>query len=281
MSLKEHQCASSIPSSTLQTWNDTLARLKPKLDLRDSYRWQSRADLHSSNSCTCSSLYSFQNYIRPFQSHESFDRSLILVKSNIQSFQQNLPCLKYIGAFGVSCSSNDESQGSVCFLVQRLPEFSTVFSDTRAVEFSEPYVPGYLAFRHVEHFLAGLQRFCNYLPTSNESEFIYPQCLLVNGNGTLHDDQFGLACHLGVRTDLPTIGVSKTLYNLSASSRDEQRSAFESLSAGKDYLLIDESGRFFHPQSPDDTQNAIGLALKYCTYRSHVPIFIFFATIAI
>ena len=259
MSIKRHIITSSFPSSTLESWNCTLSQLKHKLELKDFCKWQSQIDLHSFNSCTCANLYSMQNFLHSFPLLDS-SNPLYFEESNIESFQQTLPCLKFIGSFGVSCSSEDESQGSVCFLVQRLPDFSTVFSDTRSVEFSEPYVPGYLAFRHAVHFLAGLQRLRTYLSTSAEAEIIYPQCLLICGNGTLHEDRFGLACHVGVRSGLPTIAVSKTLYNISTCSRDDQRAAFDSLSTDNDHLLIDESRRFFQPHSLDE--EAIGAALK-------------------
>ena len=41
---------------------------------------------------------------------------------------------------------------------------------------------------------------------------LWPQLVLVDGNGILHQNQCGLACHLGVLIDLPTIGVGKTLF---------------------------------------------------------------------
>ncbi|XP_054391859.2 endonuclease V isoform X6 [Pongo abelii] len=37
------------------------------------------------------------------------------------------------------------------------------------------------------------------------------QVLLVDGNGVLHHRGFGVACHLGVLTDLPCVGVAKKL----------------------------------------------------------------------
>ena len=40
---------------------------------------------------------------------------------------------------------------------------------------------------------------------------LYPQCIMIDGNGILHRNKFGMACHIGLLTDTPTIGVSKKL----------------------------------------------------------------------
>ena len=46
------------------------------------------------------------------------------------------------------------------------------------------------------------------------SKDLMPQVILVDGNGVLHAKQFGLACHLGVLVDIPTVGCSKSLYSI-------------------------------------------------------------------
>ena len=62
-----------------------------------------------------------------------------------------------------------------------------------------PYVPGYLSFRELPVVLQALEKLN---PT--------PDLLLCDGQGLAHPRRFGLACHLGVLTDIPSIGVAKS-----------------------------------------------------------------------
>lgn len=65
---------------------------------------------------------------------------------------------------------------------------------------SFPYVPGLLSFREVPAVLDALERLRSL-----------PDLLLCDGQGTAHPRRFGIACHLGLLTDLPAIGVGKSL----------------------------------------------------------------------
>jgi deoxyribonuclease V len=67
----------------------------------------------------------------------------------------------------------------------------------RATDF--PYVPGLLSFREVPAVLEALQRLG-----------ARPDVLLCDAQGIAHPRRFGVACHLGVLTALPTIGVAKS-----------------------------------------------------------------------
>lgn len=62
-----------------------------------------------------------------------------------------------------------------------------------------PYVPGLFSFRELPPVLAALEK----LTTP-------PDLIVCDGQGIAHPRRFGLACHLGVWTGLPTIGCAKT-----------------------------------------------------------------------
>ncbi len=66
---------------------------------------------------------------------------------------------------------------------------------------SFPYIPGLLSFREVPTVLDALAQ----LDPA-------PDLLLVDGQGYLHPRRCGIACHLGVLTGLPTIGVGKSYF---------------------------------------------------------------------
>ena len=67
------------------------------------------------------------------------------------------------------------------------------------VKLTQPYVPGYLAFREVDHLLDALARQREVKPS------VTPQVVFVDGNGVLHPQGFGLASHLGVLGDTVTV----------------------------------------------------------------------------
>lgn len=64
-----------------------------------------------------------------------------------------------------------------------------------------PYVPGLFAFRELPTLLAALRALATV-----------PDLLVCDGFGVAHPRRFGLACHLGVLTGLPCVGVGKTAF---------------------------------------------------------------------
>jgi deoxyribonuclease V len=66
-------------------------------------------------------------------------------------------------------------------------------------EVSFPYVPGLFSFREIPLLIPALEK----LKTT-------PHVMLVDGQGIAHPQRMGLAAHLGILMDIPTIGCAKS-----------------------------------------------------------------------
>ncbi len=92
-----------------------------------------------------------------------------------------------------------------------LTELEAVIAE-RPTDF--PYVPGLLSFREAPAILEALDRLSER-----------PDLILVDGQGMAHPRRFGLACHIGVLADIPTIGVAKSRLVGTHDDPDEARGA--------------------------------------------------------
>lgn len=98
---------------------------------------------------------------------------------------------------GVDVSERgDEARAAVVVLDRELRPVEEAVAAAR-VPF--PYVPGLLSFREIPPLLEAWRKLrCR------------PDLLIVDGQGYAHPRRFGLACHLGVMLDVPSIGCGKT-----------------------------------------------------------------------
>lgn len=83
--------------------------------------------------------------------------------------------------------------------VLTFPALQLVDQAIARIKTTFPYVPGYLSFRELPAVFAALER----LQTR-------PDMFLCDGQGIAHPRAFGIACHLGLLTDTPSIGVAKS-----------------------------------------------------------------------
>jgi deoxyinosine 3'endonuclease (endonuclease V) len=118
----------------------------------------------------------------------------------------NINKITKIGGLDISVSKINKSVAIAALVVLDFNTLNILYEKYEMVTMTQPYVPGFLAFREVEH----LKKLVDELK-SNQPDLV-PEIFLIDGNGILHTNRFGLACHLGVLCDIPTIGCGKTVF---------------------------------------------------------------------
>lgn len=152
---------------------------------------------------------------------------------------ENISTFKIAGV-DISASKADPEVAVVGLCIIRLSDFNLVYEDYSFVKIVEPYVPGFLAFREVDHILTLFEKI-------KGNQEIYPDVVLVDGNGILHSNGFGLASHLGVLLDLPTIGCGKTVFSVDGIHKKGVAELVKTnlLKAGDHIELKGESGKIW------------------------------------
>jgi deoxyribonuclease V len=99
---------------------------------------------------------------------------------------------------GIDVAYNgDQAFAAVVLIEADTGKVQQVVSANTPVQF--PYVPGLLSFREVPAIMLALEK----VP-------VRPDLVLCDGQGIAHPRRFGIACHIGVLYDVPTIGCAKS-----------------------------------------------------------------------
>jgi len=105
---------------------------------------------------------------------------------------------RFIAGVDISTRKGEE-MASGAVVVLNYPELSIVETRVAQGKLGLPYIPGLLSFRESPLILAACQKLT-----------ITPDLILVDGQGIAHPRRLGLASHLGLFLDTPTIGCAKS-----------------------------------------------------------------------
>jgi len=150
-------------------------------------------------------------------------------------------------------------------VLMRLHDHEILETATATRPATFPYIPGLLSFREAPAVLQAVTRLKRR-----------PDCLLCDGQGIAHPRRFGLACHLGLLLDLPSIGCAKSVLVGEYQEPPKKRGGFR--------MLIDRGERvgiilrtrdgvepvYVSPGYRMNTQQAREIVLK-ATGRYRVP----------
>ncbi|CAL8122634.1 unnamed protein product [Orchesella dallaii] len=172
-----------------------------------------------------------------------------IIHSNTEEWQlaEELHGLRRVAGVDVSYPSKDhdsyECDAFAAVVICEFPTMKIIHKEVQQVHLPVPYAPGYLAFRESEPVTTLLNKIMKDHPNK------VPDVLLVDGNGMLHPHKSGLACHVGIHTNIPTIGVAKNLHLVDGIGVTKQM--VQGMSARGDYVLI-----------RDKSNEVLGMALK-------------------
>lgn len=120
------------------------------------------------------------------------------------------------GGLDISFIEGDLVNACACYVVID-KDFKVVYQDVSMVKLTAPYIPSFLGFREADILSQMVSQQKSKEPAAT------PGVLMVDGNGLLHPRCCGTACHVGLATGLPTVGVAKNLHLIEDLGLEEER----------------------------------------------------------
>ena len=134
------------------------------------------------------------------------------------------------------------------YVILEYPSMKLVYTAAEYYRATVPYIPSFLAFREMDPLLRLVRDQQSQRPERT------PRAILADGNGVLHTRGAGIACFLGVRTGIPTIGIGKTLFCEAGLTKELVSNAVsESMRAAVDFCTLRQQQQR-HDSSMDQTE---------------------------
>ncbi len=134
------------------------------------------------------------------------------------------PNIKYIAGCDVSFEKNS-SYGFAVVTVLGYPDLNVVEVSTNVGKSTMPYIPGLLSFREAPLLIDAFRKLkCT------------PDIAVYDGQGIAHPRRVGLASHMGIITNIPSIGCAKSLFIGRYEELDKKKGNYSSL-VDKDELI--------------------------------------------
>lgn len=161
----------------------------------------------------------------------------------------------------------DSNKAFSVVVVFKLDGLQTLEIATASADVTFPYIPGLLSFRESPVVIKAWEK----LTTR-------PECVICDGQGIAHPRRFGIACHLGLIFDLPTVGCAKSVLVGRYKEPAPNRGSFEPLvDKGEEVGVAlrtkdNVSPVFVSPGNKIDLQKSMEVVLQSCTkYRVPEP----------
>ena len=173
------EARSKLTDELVEKWTQEQTEMRKRLELHDTEPWEINRKVYDAS----------------------------LDANEGQSFSNE--SLRYVAGLDISFVKDENTACSGLYVFDISQNMKLVYEDLdkELIIMDQPYVPGFLAYREAPFLLRKLDKL------KKEKPYLYPHCIFIDGNGLLHSAKFGMACHIGVLSNTPTIGCSKKLFS--------------------------------------------------------------------
>ncbi|MHC4618443.1 MAG: deoxyribonuclease V [Planctomycetota bacterium] len=127
---------------------------------------------------------------------------------------------------GLDCAfSSDGTRIVAAAVVMKPADFELIETTTASRKVTFPYIPGLLSFREAPVCIAAVQKLRNT-----------PDVFIIDGQGIAHPRRLGLAAHLGLFFNKPTVGCAKSRLTGDFEEPPVEKGAYRLLKDGSEVI---------------------------------------------